>query len=75
MGDGVAYFYIAFVAENEGVIAAFLPRRAENRDHAVRAARVLAASYAGAMAWSVDSSAGKAGIHVLFSQGAVGDID
>ncbi len=73
MDGGVAYFYIAFVAEDGDVIPAFLPRRAENRDHAIRAARALAATYAGAMAWSVEHGAD--GIAVLFSQGMLGDID
>ena len=73
MGDGAAYFYIAFVAEDGDVMPAFLPRRAENRDHALRAARALAATYAGAMAWSAKS--GGEGIEVLFSQGVIGDIE
>ncbi len=75
MQDEIETFrYVAFEITDIGdVVQMFAPRRAENRDHAIRAATVLADTYAGAAAWRV--RAGVEAVEILFSRGAIGSLD
>ena len=71
-GEIETFRYVAFEITDAGeVLQMFAPRRAENRDHAIRAAMVLAETYAGAAAWRVHGDEPE----VLFSQGAVGSLE
>ena len=73
-GEIETFRYVAFEITDAGeVLQMFAPRRAENRDHAIRAAMVLAETYAGAAAWRMHGDGGQP--EVLFSRGAIGSLD
>lgn len=77
-GEIETFRYVAFEITDAGeVVQMFAPRRAENRDHAIRAARVLAQTYAGAAAWRVRGNADGHGgePEMLFSQGTIGSLE